>query len=106
MGKDLSAKQAQRCEEAIGDVCHCRCGGALHGSRRGGTNADGSIDRVFFEALPADDPHYLPSAAVKKTQQQKERQIKSLERRIAQCRGFGLDYLATVYEQELAALVA
>jgi len=35
--------------------CRCRCGGALHGIKRGGD----SPARPFYEALPDDDPHHL-----------------------------------------------
>lgn len=65
MSKPLTDKQAQACENAMQPVCKCRCNGALHGANRGGTAADGGLDRAFFEALPADDPHYLPDDAAK-----------------------------------------
>jgi hypothetical protein len=42
----ISAKQAQRCEDAEGPRCRCRCGGIMHGSRRG-----------WVGALPPGDPH-------------------------------------------------
>jgi hypothetical protein len=56
--KPLSERQARRCEEAREPVCHCRCGGAKHGARRAGTEG---TPRSFFEQLPEDDPHYVPS---------------------------------------------
>jgi len=31
----LSFAQAQRCEDALHPRCRCRCGGALHGAKRG-----------------------------------------------------------------------
>lgn len=43
----LSARQAQRCEDAANPRCRCRCGGALHGAHRG---------RV--ESLELSDPHH------------------------------------------------
>ena len=42
----LSERVAQRCEDAAEPVCKCRCGGALHGARRGNV-----------KTLPLDDPH-------------------------------------------------
>lgn len=99
-GKQLSDRQAQRCEEAIGDVCHCRCGGAFHGAKRGGTAGDGTIDRAFFETLPKDDPHYLPSAAAKRL----TKEIKRLERQIANCERLDLQATADYYRKELAVL--
>lgn len=90
MSKTLTDKQAQSCENATQPACKCRCGGALHGANRGGTMADGGLDRAFFETLPADDPHYLPDDTVKaqraterKEAKQRERQIASLRRDIA-----------------------
>lgn len=53
--RNLTLKQARRCEEAIGKRCRCRCGGALHGARRGGDKTP----RTWFEALPEDDPHHI-----------------------------------------------
>lgn len=44
--KALSKKAAQNCENAVEPVCHCRCGGALHGALRGPV-----------ESLPMTDPH-------------------------------------------------
>lgn len=55
--KSLSLKQAQNCENAKEPVCKCRCGGALHGAKRGGETP--GLD--FFEGLPSDDPHRLLS---------------------------------------------
>lgn len=90
MNKPLSDKQAQACENATQPVCKCRCGGTAHGANRGGTAADGSLDRAFFEALPEDDPHYLPSEevraqrkAARQEAKKRERQIASLKREIA-----------------------
>ncbi len=45
--KMLSIRQASRCEEAKMPRCRCRCGGRLHGAKRG----------VDVTALPSDDPH-------------------------------------------------
>lgn len=44
----LSKRQAQRCEDAAGDLCYCRCKGKLHGAQRGNV-AD----------LKLGDPHSL-----------------------------------------------
>lgn len=41
---------ALRCETAACGRCRCRCGGLLHGKKRGD-------DPAFFEALPDEDPH-------------------------------------------------
>jgi hypothetical protein len=61
----LSLAQASRCETAKNPVCHCRCHGALHGKKRAGEATD-AVDREFFEALPADDPHHVRSGEEKK----------------------------------------
>jgi hypothetical protein len=53
--KKLTARQAQNCEEALGPVCRCRCGGALHGAKRKGYEQG----REFYENLPEDDPHII-----------------------------------------------
>jgi len=42
----LSKRAATRCEEATNPRCRCRCGGALHGAKRGAT-----------DSLPLTDPH-------------------------------------------------
>jgi hypothetical protein len=52
--KALSEAQAQKCEDAREEVCHCRCGGAAHGRKAGGGKA-------YFQGLPPDDPHHLPT---------------------------------------------
>lgn len=63
----LSARQAFNCETAREDRCSCRCGGALHGVNRGGgvagvvAGSAAEIDVAFFEELPPDDPHHLPT---------------------------------------------
>lgn len=57
--KQLSFRQAQRCEEAREPVCKCRCGGRLHGAKRNGASGG---SREFFETLPEDDPHHVDSA--------------------------------------------
>lgn len=56
--RKLNERQARNCEEACEPVCRCRCGGKLHGAKRGGDKTK----RIFFESLPEDDPHYIPSA--------------------------------------------
>ena len=50
--RPLNGRQAVECENATTQRCTCRCGGALHGSRR-------SELREFFEQLEQDDPHWL-----------------------------------------------
>jgi hypothetical protein len=109
--KPLSDKQAFSCERATQPVCKCRCGGVLHGAKRGGTNADGTPDRTFFEALPTDDPHYLPNEEIRQRQQaerkaavQRKRKIIFLERTIGDLRSVGAEFSAAYYERELAAL--
>lgn len=57
--KTLSERAAKNCEEAREPRCRCRCGGKLHGAKRGGADAS----REWFEALPADDPHYVKPKA-------------------------------------------
>ena len=64
--KPLTERQAKNCEEAREPVCHCRCGGAMHGGKRGGGNAS----MEFYYGLPEDDPHYTPSPEKRKQQQQ------------------------------------
>jgi hypothetical protein len=49
--KRLAMSAAKRCETATTARCRCRCGGALHGSKRGQGDE-------FFEDLPASDPHH------------------------------------------------
>jgi len=47
MMRNLSARQAQSCEEAKYPKCVCRCGGKLHGAKRGNVCA-----------MPINDFHY------------------------------------------------
>lgn len=86
--KPLSEQAARACEEARGPSCHCRCGGAYHGGKRGGSQygkqADGTFldtPREFFEQLPEDDPHYLLSAEAKKARAKARREQKAQEHR-------------------------
>lgn len=61
--KRLSEKQAAACENAINPRCRCRCGGALHGAKRGAKEyGDALPPREFFEELPPDDAHRITSA--------------------------------------------
>lgn len=69
--RPLSAAQAANCENAREPVCRCRCRGALHGSRR--TPVGRADDRTFYEQLPEDDPHHLPS-------EEERREMKRLRR--------------------------
>jgi hypothetical protein len=57
--KALTKAQAQKCEDASEPVCKCRCGGAEHG-RGGGEGLE------YFQGLPPDDPHHLPTDEEKK----------------------------------------
>jgi hypothetical protein len=104
--QNLSTKLAQACEEATQPQCKCRCGGVLHGAKRGGTNTDGSIDRAFFERLPQDDPHYLPSEEVKQRrakQKKIERRIATLQKRIEKEPS---EYIRRWYGREVTSLRA
>lgn len=55
----LSLRQAASCEQALHPKCRCRCHGTYHGTGRAAFSADRG--RSFFEALPDDDPHRLPT---------------------------------------------
>lgn len=55
--RKLSERQARNCEEARMPRCRCRCGGALHGAKRGGIQPP----REWYETLPEDDPHKINS---------------------------------------------
>lgn len=44
--KPIGISIAQRCENALEDRCECRCGGKLHGAKRGSVTS-----------LPFNDPH-------------------------------------------------
>lgn len=57
--RKLSYSQANNCENAIGKVCRCRCGGALHGIARGEGEA-------FFKNLPEEDAHSRQGVGEKK----------------------------------------
>ena len=85
--KPLSEAAARSCEEARGATCHCRCGGAFHGGKRGGSQygkqTDGTFfdtPREFFEQLPPDDPHYLLSAEIKRQRAEERKAQKRKER--------------------------
>jgi hypothetical protein len=85
--KPLSEHAAISCEEARGSTCLCRCGGLLHGAKRGGASygkqADGSFvgtPRAFFEHLAEDDPHFILSAEAKAQLRQERKEQKRRER--------------------------
>jgi hypothetical protein len=78
--KALSYRQASNCENAREKVCKCRCGGALHGAKRG----DGE---AFFEGLTDDDPHSWKGAEAKR-QMKREAQAKELEEKLQKAREF------------------
>jgi hypothetical protein len=46
--RPLNYTQADACENARFSRCKCRCGGALHGAKRG----------IPFDELGIDDPHH------------------------------------------------
>lgn len=74
--RPLTERQAKNCEEAREPVCHCRCGGQMHGGKRGG----GDAPMEFYYGLPEDDPHYTPSPEKRKQQQQERREAKRKEK--------------------------
>jgi hypothetical protein len=78
----LSLRQAQACENALNSRCRCRCGGALHGAKRGGADVPG---RAWFEDLPANDPHRVSDANDRRRQRKEYRErwlgIAALRRR-------------------------
>lgn len=109
MTRELTDKQVQACENAVGKTCHCRCGGAFHGRAAGGTNADGSIDRAYFENLPDDDPHHMLTSEEKRAQanarkeaKKREKEIARVKRELAWNKAYGLS--SAYYEQRLAEL--
>ena len=73
MKRALSLAEARECENAQGPVCKCRCGGALHGSKR--IRDDAPIEE--FQALPADDAHHLPT---KDEQRKRARLVRAIKR--------------------------
>jgi hypothetical protein len=93
--RDLSYRQAGACESAKHPKCRCRCGGRLHGAKRAGQagkdwervqdphNPEEEVlipPRSFFEALPADDPHRLPTVEeVKVLRPRWRRELKSAQ---------------------------
>lgn len=50
----LSYSQARTCEEACQPRCTCRCGGTLHGAKRGDVRG-----------LPLEDPHAVRRVCLK-----------------------------------------
>lgn len=95
-GRALSWAQAQSCENATKPRCQCRCGGALHGAKRG---------RVV--ALPLDDPHSPTTTcpvcqgdgAVLRAGVYDERGI---TRQCPKCKGAGRVFVGSVPAEELA----
>lgn len=73
MKRALSLREITRCEDAREPVCHCRCGGVLHGAGRG-------TGREFFESLPETDPHYYPSQQARQERKQREREERDRRR--------------------------
>lgn len=63
--RSLSMRQARNCEEAREPVCKCRCGGTLHGAKRGSGDS-------FFNGLPDNDPHFVPSKQYKADKKKRE----------------------------------
>lgn len=64
--RSLSLREISRCEDAREPACKCRCGGTLHGAKRGSGQA-------FFEGLSKDDPHRLQTKAEKAEKKNRER---------------------------------
>lgn len=75
----LSRREADRCEQACEPECKCRCGGAKHGTKRGSGLA-------FFNALPTDDPHYIPSKEAREAEKKRKRE-ESWRKRLATLTG-------------------
>lgn len=75
----LSLRQAARCETAKHPTCRCRCHGALHGAKRNFIEEDRQNleEREFYEGLPADDPHHLPT----KEEQRRKRKDRAFLKR-------------------------
>lgn len=71
-----SLRAASRCENAKGKVCHCRCGGKLHGAMRH-LIEEGREVPGYFEALPESDPHHVPDAE----EQKRRRRMKNAEKK-------------------------
>jgi len=57
---ELTYAQANNCETAQERICTCRCGGKLHGARRAPVT-DRLTATAWYEELPANDPHHIPS---------------------------------------------
>ena len=52
-----------RCETACRPTCKCRCGGKLHGVKRG-------VEPEFFQELPKEDPHHAMLVRVPRKKRQ------------------------------------
>lgn len=64
----LSLRAAQRCENAIGPRCRCRCEGKLHGAVRLAKDAP----REEYAALPEDDPHKVSATPTKRERKEQQ----------------------------------
>lgn len=59
----LSEDTARNCEEARKEKCACRCAGKFHGRFANLSEGErAEIPRSYYENLPEDDPHWIPSA--------------------------------------------
>ena len=67
----LSLRQARNCENAKHPRCKCRCHGVLHGASRSQVMTEAQPSRAWFEALPADDPHHLPTKEERRAKRRK-----------------------------------
>lgn len=72
--KAAGEEHVQACEGATTppSQCRCRCGGRCHGRRLVAQGAG----REAFEALPADDPHHLQTAAERRALEREKREGK------------------------------
>jgi len=80
--RELSYKQAARCETAKHPKCKCRCHGLLHGvwKERADATAENTTgvfgvepDLDYFNSLPGDDPHHISTEEERKQKQREKR---------------------------------
>lgn len=100
--KALSQFAANNCENAKESVCHCRCGGALHGARRLKVDAMGNTLPDEFEKLPETDPHFVPSKKRRKELAKERKKERKAEERRKRAERFG--ELIKEYDRKQAEL--